>query len=178
MMHDCVNTIGADPGIVGFSIPNAPVQSLDLHDNHRLRRYPRRCIRRQGAGDLLQVLKSHSDVKPVENRQFGDAGIGQNAPKARTAIGEGRQRDAIYPTDGVEVPADQYFDVRVGSDDGAENLTSMNLRFDVADPNLQVTFAILATADERGVQGDRDRRRCGFRPESGTWRRTAPARRV
>lgn len=131
-------------------------------------RYPRRCIRRQPAGDLLQVLKSHSDVKPVENRQFGDSDVGQNAPKASTAISEGRQRGAIRSTDGVEVPVDQHFDVRVGSDDSAENLTSTSFRFDVANPNLQVTFAILATSDEGGVQGDRDRRRCGFPPDRGT----------
>jgi hypothetical protein len=153
MMHDCANTIDTDPGILGFSIPNAPVQSLDVRDDHRLRRCPRRCIRRRGAGGLLQVLKSHSDVKPVENRQFGDAGISQNVPKARTAIGEGRQRSAVRSTNGVEVPADQHFDVRVGSDDRAENLTSTSFRFDVANPNLQVTFAILATPDEGGVQG-------------------------
>ena len=43
-----------------------------------------------------------------------------------------------------------------------------DFRFDIANPNLQVTFAVLATPDEGGVQGDRDRRCCGFRPDRGT----------
>ena len=33
------------------------------------------------------------------------------------------------------------------------------LRLHVADPYLQMTFSVLATSDEGGVQGDRDRRR-------------------
>jgi hypothetical protein len=133
-----------------------------------LRCHPRRIIRRQGAGDLLQVLKSHSDVEPVEDRQFGDAGTGQNASKARTPIGEGRQRGAIRSADGVEVPADQHFDVRVGSGDGAENLAATRLRFHIANPYLQVTFSVLATPDEGGIQSDRDRRRRRFRPDRST----------
>jgi hypothetical protein len=66
------------------------------------------------------VLKSQSNVKPIEDRQFGDTGISQNAPKARTAIGEGGKRGAFDSADGVEVPADPLFDVGVGSDNSAE----------------------------------------------------------
>jgi len=104
----------------------------------------------------------------VEDRQFGDAGIGQNASKARTPIGEGRQRGAFRSADGVEVPADQHFDVRAGSGDGAENLAATRLRFHIANAYLQVTFSVLATPDEGGIQGDRDRRRRRFRPDRGT----------
>ncbi len=83
MMHDRSNTIDADPGTFGLAIPNAPVQSLDLRDDRSLRRHLCRIIGPQEAGDLLQVLEPHADIKPVENRQFGDAGIGENASKAQ-----------------------------------------------------------------------------------------------
>jgi len=104
----------------------------------------------------------------VENRQLGDTGIGQNTSKARTPIGEGRQRGAFRSADSVEAPADQHLDVRVGSGDGAENLPATRLRFDIANPYLQVTFSVLATSNEGGIQSDRDRRRRRFRPDRGT----------
>jgi hypothetical protein len=40
-------------------------------------------ISRQGAGDLLEVLKPRTDVEPVKNRRRGDAGIGENATTGR-----------------------------------------------------------------------------------------------
>jgi hypothetical protein len=39
MMHDRADTIDAFPRIGGIAIPNAPVQSLNLLDDHCLRRY-------------------------------------------------------------------------------------------------------------------------------------------
>src|SRR5208337_4150496 len=71
----------ADLSILGFAIPQPPVQARDLRDNHRLRRHPCRVIRRQTAGRLLQVLQPHGDVEPVEHRRLGDTGISQNAPQ-------------------------------------------------------------------------------------------------
>src|ERR1700682_3788450 len=114
------------------------------------------------------MLKSHSELKPIENRRFSDAGIGENAPKAWTTVGKAGQRGVLRSADGVKVPADQHRDVRFGSGDGAENLAPASLRFDVAHPYLQVTFSILATSDEGGIQGDRDRRRPRFRLDRGT----------
>ena len=72
MMHDRVDAIDADPGIGGFAVPQPPVQVLKLPDDHCLRRPPRRIVARQSAGDLLQVLKSHADVKPAKKWQVGD----------------------------------------------------------------------------------------------------------
>ena len=46
-------------------------QSLDLHDDHRLRRHPRRIIGQQGAGDLLQMLEPHANVKPCVDGPMG-----------------------------------------------------------------------------------------------------------
>jgi hypothetical protein len=109
-------------------------------------------------------------MKPVENRRLGDASIDENAPKRWTTIGEGRQFGAFNSADGVEAPAYQHLDVRVGFRDGAENLSTKGLRFDVANPHLQMTFSILATSDVRGIQGDRDCRRRCFRPSCGTIR--------
>ena len=107
-------------------------------------------------------------MKPVEHRQLGDAGIGENASKATTPVGEGGQYGAFGSADGVEVSADQHFDVRVGSCDGAENLAATRSRFDIADPHLEVTFCVFATPDEAGIQGDVDRRRHRFPPVRGT----------
>jgi hypothetical protein len=100
------------------------MQPLDLRDDHRLGRHPRRIIGRQGAGDLLQVLSPHGDMKPVEKRWSGNAGIGENAPKPGATVGEGGQRRALGAAAGVEVAADQPRDIRVGSGDSAENLAA------------------------------------------------------
>jgi hypothetical protein len=127
------------------------VQSLDLRDDRSLRRDLCRIIGRKGAGDLLQVLEPHADMKPIENRQLGDVGIGENASKARAPIGEGRQCRAFPSADGVEVPADQHFDVRVGSGDRTENLAATRLRLHVADPYLQMTSSQLRMKVESKV---------------------------
>jgi hypothetical protein len=63
MRHDRANAVDAFPSILGFAIPDAPVQPLDLGDNQRLCRYPRRMISRQGAGDLLEVLKPQNQSR-------------------------------------------------------------------------------------------------------------------
>jgi hypothetical protein len=69
---------------------------------------------------------------------------------------------------GVGVPADQHFDVHVGSSDSAKNPAPTSLRSDIANPHLQVTFSVLATPDNGGIRGDRDHSRCRFRPDRGT----------
>ena len=80
-------------------------------------------------------------MKPVENRRLGDASIDENAPKPWTTIGQGRQFGAFNSADGVEAPAYQHLDVRVGFRDGAENLSTTRLRFDIANPHLQLLVA-------------------------------------
>ncbi len=162
-MHDRADTIDADLGILGLAIPNAPVQALNFLDDHRLRHHPRRVIRRQAVGDLLQVLQLHGDVEPVEHRPCGDAGIGETAPEPGTTIGEGGQCRVLGSPDSVEIAADQRGDVRAGFGDGAENLAATCIRFDIADPHLQMPLAVLAASDERRIQGHYDRRRRCFR---------------
>jgi hypothetical protein len=127
-----------------FPIPDPPVQSLDFRGDHSLGRHTRRIAGRQRAGDLPEMLKSHSDMKPVGNRRLDDASIDENAPKPWTTIGEGRQFGTFNSADGVEAPAYQRLDVRVGIRDGADNLSTTELRFGVANPHLQMTFSILA----------------------------------
>jgi hypothetical protein len=51
------------------------------------------------------VLKSHSDVAPVEKRRLGDTGVGENAPKSRTTVGEGGQCRILGSPNGVVVIA-------------------------------------------------------------------------
>ena len=112
-----------------------------------------RIIGREAAGDVLQMLQPHADGNPVERRQLDDAGIGENASKDTAPVGEGGPYGAFGLADGVEAPADQHFDVRVGSCDGAENLADIRFRFDIAGPHFQVTFCVFATPDEGGIQG-------------------------
>ena len=68
MMLHRTNAIDADLCILGFAIPQPPVQPLHLLNDDRLRRHPHRIIGRQSIGCLLEVLKSHADVKPIETR--------------------------------------------------------------------------------------------------------------
>ena len=163
MVHDRTDAIDADPGIFRLAIPNASVQPFDFRHDYSLRRHPRRNISRLAAGGLFRMQKHHSSMKPVQERQFGGAGIFENASKPRTTIGEGRQFGAFRSADSVEVPADQHLDVGVGSGNGSENLGATRFRFDVANPYFEVTFSVLATSDEGGIQGDRDPRRRRFR---------------
>src|SRR5258708_8822742 len=107
-------------------------------------------------------------MEPVQDRRIVDAGIGENTSKAWTTVGKGGQRGVLRSADGVEVPADQHRDVRFGSGDGAENLAPASVRFNVANSYLQMTFSVLATSNEGGIQGDRDRRRPRFRLDRGT----------
>ncbi len=165
MMHDRADTIDADLGIPGLATPNAPAQALDPLDDHRLRRHPRRVIRRQAVGDLLQVLQPHGDVEPVEHRRRGDAGAGPNTLEPGTTIGEGRQCRVLGSPDSVEIAADQRLNVGIGFGDGAENLAVTCIRFNIADPHLQMPLALRAAADERRIQGHHNRRRCCFRPD-------------
>jgi hypothetical protein len=167
-MHDRADTNDALPCIFCFAIPDPPMQSLDFRDDFSLRRYSRRIAGRQRAGYLLKMFKPHSDMKSVEDWRFDDSGIGENASKSRTSIGEGRQFGAFRSADGVKAPADQYRDVRIGFRDGTENLSCPGFRFDVANPYLQVTLPVLTAPDEGGIQGVRDRRRRCFRLDRGT----------
>jgi hypothetical protein len=84
VLHDRADTVDADLGILGFAIPNAPVQALDLGRDHRPRFGPRRVVSWQ--------CVPHGNMKPVEHRPRGDAGIGEDAPEAQAAVGEGGQR--------------------------------------------------------------------------------------
>jgi hypothetical protein len=70
MMHHRADAIDADLGVLGLAVPQPPVQPFNLLDDYRLRGHPRRIIGRQAVGCLLQVLESHTDVEPVENRRF------------------------------------------------------------------------------------------------------------
>jgi hypothetical protein len=73
---------------------------------------------------------------------------------------------SVRPT-ASRVLADQDFDICIGFGNGTENLPTTSLRFDIADPNLQMPLAILTAANERRVQGRRNRRRRQFWPGYG-----------
>ena len=110
-MHHCADAVDAFPCILRFSIPDSPVQSLNLGHDHRLRGRARWITRRQSIADLFEMLNPHRDMEPVQNRQFQDASIGENTPESRTTIGEGRQRGVTGGANRIEVLSDQPFDV-------------------------------------------------------------------
>jgi hypothetical protein len=95
-----------------------------------------------------------------------------------TTISESRHHGVLVSTNRIEVFPDQPFDVRSGFRDAAENLTAASLRFDIANPHLEVMFFILAAPDEGGIHGDRDRWCRRRRPDRGTVGGAAPAFRV
>jgi hypothetical protein len=95
----------------------------------------------------------------VENRWFQHTRTGENAPEPRATIGEGRQYGSTSATNRVEVLPDQPLKVCPGFRDRAKDLTTTGFRFNIADPHLDVTFAILAAPYERGIHGESDRRR-------------------
>ena len=125
----------------------------------------RRVVSRQCAGDLLQVLEPHGDMKPVKHRRRGDTGVGEDAPQARAAAGKGGQCRVPGSPSGVGTAADQRLEVGTGFGDDAENLAAASLRSDVAGLHLQVPLAVPAAADERRIQGHNDRRRFCIRPD-------------
>ena len=99
MVHDRADAINAEPRVGGFAIPQPPVQALNFLDDHCLRRLARWIVARQTVGDLPQVLKSHSDVKPVEKWRRGDTRVGENVPACLAVAGV-----AGYIDDGVGLP--------------------------------------------------------------------------
>jgi hypothetical protein len=80
---------------------------------------------------------------------------------------EGCQHRVVGSPDGVEAAADQYLDVRISFGDGAKNLSPASLRFNIADPHLEMPLAVLAAADEGRIQSHRDRRCRRLRPHRG-----------
>jgi len=81
-------------------------------------------------------------VEPVEHRRRRDAGIGEKAPEPGTTVGKGRQRRVPGSSDSVEIAADQLGDGSAGFGDGAEDLAATGRRFNIADPNLQMSLAV------------------------------------
>ena len=119
-----------------------------------------------------------SSTPTVQNRRFQDARTGQNTPQAGTTIGKGGQHGVLVPTNRIEMPPDQPFDVRPGFRNAAENLTATARRFNIANPHLEMTLVVLAAPDEGGLHGHRDRRCRCRRPDRGTVRecRASPQR--
>src|SRR5271165_2105558 len=95
MMHDRTDTIDADPSIGGFAIPQPPVQAVNFRDDQPLRSGPTRVIAREAVGNLLQVLQSHSNMKPIKHWCRGNTGISENASKSSTSVGERGQRSVF-----------------------------------------------------------------------------------
>src|SRR5215213_7718682 len=148
VVHHCADAIDADLRILGLAVPQPPAQALNLLDDHRLCGRALRTIGQQASGNLRQVLQPHGDMKPVEYRKPRDASVEKNAPQPGTAVGKRRQHCALGPPDRIEAAADQAYEIRVGLRHGAEDLPPSARRLDIADPNLQLPLAGLATPNE------------------------------
>ena len=85
-MTALAESVDAHPGILGLAVPQPPAQALDFVDDHRLRRRTFWVVGRQVAGDPRQVLQPHGEVKPVQDREFRDADVEENAPQPGAAV--------------------------------------------------------------------------------------------
>ena len=117
---------------------------------------------------LFEMLKFHRDVKPVKNRRFQDARAGENTRSPGQPSVKAVSTVSLFPP-----TASRFFLISAsmsvdGFRDAAENLTATSLRFDIANPHLEVTFVVLAAPDEGGIHGNRDRRHHRRRPDRGT----------
>ena len=166
-MHDVADPIEAAPGILGLAVPDAPAQALDLGDDHGFRLHSVGLVGRQSARRLLRVLEPHGDVESVENRRVRDPGIGQNRPQTGAAIGERGQLRVVNSADRLQASADQHRDVGIGPRDGAVDLPAPVGSLDIADPNFEMPFAVIAATDEGRIHGDGDGRRGRLRLDRG-----------
>ena len=79
--------------------------------------------------------------------------------EGRGTVGERGQLGVGGSTDRLKAAPDHHGDLRLGLRHGAEHLPATAGGLDVADANLQMSFAVVAAADECRVYGDGDRRR-------------------
>jgi hypothetical protein len=98
------------------------------------------------AAASFRVLQTHRDMKPVQNRRFRYARVGQNRTQTRTTVSEGGHLGGVSPAHGFQGPLDQRGEVGVGSGDGAKDLAATVNRLDVADADRQMAFAVFAAA--------------------------------
>src|SRR4051812_39076802 len=61
-MHDLADALDAALGVLRLAVPNAPMQTFDLGDNHSLRDHPVRGVGRQIRCRQLGGLQTHRDV--------------------------------------------------------------------------------------------------------------------
>jgi hypothetical protein len=146
--HDLADALEGDLGILGLAVPDPPVQAVNFRDDHCLGVLPLRGVDRQGAGCRLGMLQPHGDVKPVEARRLGDAGLDQDRAQPGTAIGEGSQLGISRLADIDKAALDQYLDRSVGSGDGGEDLTAAVRRLDIAKADFEMPLVLLAAPDE------------------------------
>src|SRR2546423_7179277 len=154
--YDLADPVDAAPGILGLAVPDPPAQALDLLDDHGLRLHPAGPVGRQSACCVRCVLKPHGDVKPIEDWWFRDPGIDQDGPQPGTTVRECGQLGGVGLANGLKGSADQRRDVGASLGDRSEHLPASAGCLDVTDADLQVPFALFATADERRIDADGD----------------------
>jgi hypothetical protein len=113
-----------------------------------LRHQPVSVVGRQICRRQRRVLQTHRDMKPVQNRRLRYSRVGQNSAQTRTTVGKSGHLGGVDPAHGFKGSLDQRGDVGLGPGDGAKDLAATGLRFDVADANFQVAFAVVAAAYE------------------------------
>ena len=87
-------------------------------------------------------------MEPVQNWRFRYSHVRQYSAQTRTTVGESGHLGGVGPAHGFEGSLDQRGEIGLGPGDGAKDLAATVSRLDVADANLQVTFAVFAAAYE------------------------------
>jgi hypothetical protein len=94
------------------------------------------------------MVQPHGDVKPVEERRLGDAGLDQDRAQPGAAIGERRQLGILGLADLLEAAPDQRLDCGVCFRDRGENLPAAVRRLDISKADFEMPLAVLTAPDE------------------------------
>ena len=95
----------------------------------------------------------HGDARPSSGEVGKEK---EDGPKTGTAVGERGHFGVVGSANGAKALSDQRRDIGVSLGDCSEHLPTSTRSFDIADANLQVTFALFAAADERRIHADSD----------------------
>jgi hypothetical protein len=110
-MHNLADPIDAALGILGLAVPNAPAQTFDLLDNHRLCLPPAGILGGQSACCLCRVLHPHRDVEPIQDGWRRDPSIDQDRSQTGTAVGKRGYFSVVGSANSSKISTDQRREV-------------------------------------------------------------------
>src|ERR1700760_1341662 len=93
-------------------------------------------------------------MEPVQNRRLRYSCVRQYSAQTRATVGESGHFGGVGPAQSFEGSPDQSGEIGLGPGNCAKPPAATVSRLDVANANLQVTFAAFAAAYEGRVQTD------------------------